>query len=69
MNAFNTLFTTYYHEIKYALIFSAMNILWMLGEKLAGLHDVHIADYTNFHERPQVLESSHFVLIYLPPHM
>lgn len=58
MNAFNTLFTTYYHEIKYALIFSAMNILWMLGEKLAGLHDVHIADhafYTNYFAIPSIL--------------
>ena len=51
MNAFNTLFTTYYHEIKFALMFSGLNILWMLGEKLTGLHDVHIADhafYTNY---------------------
>lgn len=58
MNAFNTLFTTYYHEIKFALLFSALNIVWMLGEKLAGLHDVHIADhafYTNFFAIPSIL--------------
>lgn len=58
MNAFNTLFTTYYHEIKFALLFSALNIVWMLGEKLTGLHDVHIADhalYTNFFAIPSIL--------------
>ena len=58
MNAFNALFTTYYHEIKFALMFSGLNILWMLGEKLAGLHDVHIADhayYTNYFAIPSIL--------------
>jgi hypothetical protein len=58
MNAFNALFTTYYHEIKFALMFSGLNILWMLGEKLAGLHDVHIADhafYTNYLAIPSIL--------------
>jgi hypothetical protein len=58
MNAFNTLFTTYYHEIKFALLFSALNIVWMLGEKLAGLHDVRIADhayYTNYFAIPSIL--------------
>lgn len=58
MNAFNTLFTTYYHEIKFALMFSGLNILWMLGEKLTGLHDVHIADhafYTNYLAIPSIL--------------
>ena len=58
MNTFNALFTTYYHEIKFALLFSGMNILWMLGERLAGLHDVHIADhafYTNYFVIPSIL--------------
>ena len=58
MNAFNALFTTYYHEIKFALMFSGLNILWMLGEKLTGLHDVHIADhafYTNYFAIPSIL--------------
>ena len=58
MNAFNALFTTYYHEIKFALMFSGLNILWMLGEKLTGLHDVHIADhafYTNYFAVPSIL--------------
>ncbi len=58
MNAFYALFTTYYHEIKFALMFSALNILWMIGEKLAGLHDVNIADhayYTNFFAIPSIL--------------
>ncbi|NBP64890.1 MAG: DUF4199 domain-containing protein [Bacteroidetes bacterium] len=40
MNAFNALIATYYHEIKFGLFFSAMNVIWMFGEKLAGLHDV-----------------------------
>lgn len=38
-------------EIKWAVIFSAAMILWMLGEKLMGLHDERIADhafYTGF---------------------
>lgn len=38
-------------EIKWAIIFSVSMILWMLGEKLFGLHDEHIAQhafYTNF---------------------
>ena len=26
-------------EIKWALIFSAVTLLWMAGEKLVGLHD------------------------------
>jgi hypothetical protein len=58
MNLLNQIVNQYYHEIKYALIFSAMNIIWMLGEKLAGLHDVHIADhafYTNYFAIPSIL--------------
>lgn len=31
-------------EIKWALIFSAVTLLWMTGEKLVGLHDKYI-DY------------------------
>ena len=58
MNAFNALIATYYHEIKFGLFFSAMNVIWMFGEKLAGLHDVHIADqafYTNYFAIPSIL--------------
>jgi hypothetical protein len=29
-------------EIKWALIFVAMQLSWMLMEKLTGLHDTHI---------------------------
>ncbi len=29
-------------EIKWALIFVAMSLLWMLLEKLSGLHSTHI---------------------------
>lgn len=32
-------------EIKWAIIFSVAMILWMLGEKLLGLHDERIADH------------------------
>lgn len=38
-------------EIKWAVIFSFVMILWMLGEKFAGLHDKYIAEhsfYTSF---------------------
>lgn len=38
-------------EIKWAIIFSVAMILWMLVEKLFGLHEEHIAKhafYTNF---------------------
>jgi len=58
MNILNRIVNQYYHEIKFALIFSGLNILWMLGEKLAGLHDVHIADhafYTNYFAIPSIL--------------
>lgn len=32
----------YQLEIKWALIFTSMLLLWMLGERLTGLHDVYI---------------------------
>lgn len=32
-------------EIKWALIFFAMSLVWMLLEKLSGLHDVYIDKY------------------------
>ena len=38
-------------EIKWALIFTAAIMIWMLGERLFGLHDDYIAKhafYTNF---------------------
>lgn len=41
----------YHIEIKWAIIFSVANILWMLGEKFFGLHDEYIAEhafYTSF---------------------
>lgn len=44
-------------EIKWALIFTAMGLVWMVLEKLAGLHDEHIdkhAIYTNFVAIPAI---------------
>ena len=38
-------------EIKWAIIFSVVMILWMVGEKLFGLHDEYISEhafYTSF---------------------
>ncbi len=35
-------------EIKWALIFAAMGLLWMLGEKLVGLHDQHIDKHEKY---------------------
>src|SRR5690606_18524925 len=38
-------------EIKWAIIFSVAMLLWMLGEKVMGLHDERIAEhafYTGF---------------------
>ena len=32
-------------EIKWGLIFTGMMLLWMLGERLAGLHGEHIAQH------------------------
>lgn len=45
-------------ELKWSLIFLAMQILWMAGEKAAGLHGSQIekhALYTNFIALPAVL--------------
>lgn len=44
-------------EIKWALIFVAVALTWMLLEKVAGLHDTHIdkhAIYTNFFAIPAI---------------
>lgn len=45
-------------EIKWALIFSAVTLLWMTGEKVAGLHDKYI-DYhvylTNLFAIPAII--------------
>jgi len=45
-------------ELKWAFIFMAMMLLWMVLERLAGLHDVHIdkhESYTNFVAIPAIL--------------
>lgn len=45
-------------EIKWAIIFTAMMLLWMLGERLTGLHGEHIDQhyiYTNFVAIPAIL--------------
>lgn len=45
-------------EIKWALIFVAMQLLWMTIEKLTGLHDEHIdqhAIYTNLIAIPSII--------------
>ncbi len=45
-------------ELKWALIFLAMQLVWMAGEKLAGLHGPLIEEhafYTNFIAIPSVL--------------
>lgn len=44
-------------EIKWAIIFMIMTLLWMIGEKLAGLHSRHIDKhliYTNFIAIPAI---------------
>jgi len=44
-------------ELKWAFIFTLMGMLWVLGEKLAGLHDVYIEKhpvYTNFIAIPAI---------------
>lgn len=44
-------------EIKWAIIFALMSLVWMAVEKAAGLHDVHIdkhATYTNFIAIPAI---------------
>lgn len=45
-------------EIKWAFIFIGMMLLWMLMEKLVGLHDTHIDKhmiYTNFVAIPSII--------------
>ena len=45
-------------ELKWALYFTIMSLLWMLLERLLGLHDEHIdkhAIYTNFIAIPAIL--------------
>ena len=45
-------------ELKWGLIFVAMSLLWMAGERLVGLHDEHIAQHatwTNMIAIPAVL--------------
>lgn len=45
-------------EIKWALIFVVMSLLWMTFEKLVGLHDVHIDKHmylTNLFAIPAIL--------------
>lgn len=39
---------SYAIELKWALIFTGMMLLWMLLEKLAGLHSEHIAQHATF---------------------
>lgn len=45
-------------ELKWALIFSGMSLLWMLIERLGGFHDVRIEQhpiFTNFIAIPAIL--------------
>jgi hypothetical protein len=35
-------------EIKWAVIFAIVGLLWMFGEKLAGLHDEHINKHPSY---------------------
>ena len=45
-------------EIKWALIFAVMSLVWMLLEKLVGLHDTHIDKhpiYTNLIAIPAIV--------------
>ena len=45
-------------ELKWALIFVAMTLVWMILERLAGLHDTHIDKhpvFTNFIAIPAIL--------------
>ena len=35
-------------ELKWGLLFVGMMLLWMLGERLAGLHDTHIAHHATW---------------------
>ena len=48
----------YRTELKWGLVFVGMSLLWMLGERLAGLHDeriAHHAVYTNLIAIPAIL--------------
>lgn len=48
----------YQTELKWALIFTGMMFLWMIGERLTGLHDVHIDKHpivTNFIAIPAII--------------
>jgi uncharacterized membrane protein YhaH (DUF805 family) len=38
----------YRTELKWGLIFTAMMLIWMIGENLTGLHDVHIDKHPIF---------------------
>lgn len=45
-------------EIKWALLFVVMSLLWMLGEKLTGLYSTHMdkhAMYSNFIAIPAII--------------
>ena len=49
--------SNYKTEIKWALIFAAMGLIWMLLERLVGLHDTHIDKhpiYTNLIAVPAI---------------
>ena len=44
-------------EIKWTIVFVVMTLLWMVGEKLTGLHDENIEHhlvYTNFYAFPAI---------------
>jgi transcriptional regulator CtsR len=48
----------YQIEIKWGIIFILVGLLWMVMERLAGLHDVHIDKhmiYTNFFAIPAII--------------
>jgi len=45
-------------EIKWAILFALMTLVWMIVERAVGLHDTHIdkhAVYTNFYALPAIL--------------
>ncbi|MCK6614384.1 MAG: DUF4199 domain-containing protein [Ignavibacteriaceae bacterium] len=49
--------STYSVEIKWGILFVLMQLAWMIAERLAGLHDVHIAQhhiYSNFVAIPAI---------------
>lgn len=49
--------SNYKTEIKWALIFAAMGLIWMLLERIVGLHDTHIDKhpiYTNLIAIPAI---------------